>query len=1030
MKNKLNVFLIVTAQMLLINSFTYAADSFVANEQPPGYLHPMALSTFDLQNGGKGYRPWFENGAWQGDLIEYDIASTGAISTSIDLSTLEPSNSGTNWSARLVFNAAEQADANYWTNTRKIITHNGTKQVAFRWGSLTDAQQESLDKVNFDADAASSPILNFIRGERSNEKPAGTLRTRYNLLGDIMHSNPVYVGAPSDSSTQTSYIAFQKTHENRAPRVYVGANDGMLHVFDAATGEEVYAFIPPSVIKNLDKLTADPYQHTYFVDGELSVKDVYYSGTWRTVLTGSLGAGGSSRFALDITNPNLSSEGASSGTDNKILWIKDSTDDAALGDAYGLASTVKLPDNNYYSVVGNGYNSASGVAQLIISNIATGAITKITTTEGSVASPNGLSSPSLIDNNGDGKYDYAYAGDLNGNLWKFDLATKSIAYGKPIFTTANNQSITTKVSVTTHPNGGKLIYFGTGKILNNADLSDTTTQAIYGIWDKGTTPGTSSLLTQTLSVDKTVATHTVKTLTNTSINWVSHTGWKVDLTDGFRVVTDHQLRDGRIQTTITNPVTDENWLFEPNFLNGGAPYTTIYDLDGNGSLELADNIDGSKLRTDIPVAWKVSSGVMSRPLVARISNGIDTKFLNFEQLAVPEVGCTSGCGFLGGHIDVDTDANFGGATDKHTHEYDKKILEPYVDYFEVDDLITDQVAVDDAISVNQKFFVIIANADLSSKSELHIGNRVYNVLEYQTMIHKKLKAWDGDLNNLKDDDGNSLIITLQDIDNPNGTIRNSFDSHSILDGGLHPTQTGCVKSDPEETFSKGRWRNGSLVTQLIDPNLITRLDDLFQQIPTDLPDFKEVNGNKITLKDGTNIYGGLRAKTETGFLYESTLFWHYDDTIAKIKGYSGDTKVCYGESGYDEAVAVERNGLTELEYNKILSDNGYASVEELTAISEIFKAIEAQCPLKDDGKLDCKKLTGDLKDQYDDLKDEGKLAEELLSLAAYVLSGEGQPSESTSTVPLVIVGGNKGKGVTAGPNFVKGRRTWIDITGQ
>ncbi|WP_019027165.1 pilus assembly protein [Colwellia piezophila] len=1023
---------------LFFLSPAYAADPFTAKNQPPGYIQPMALSTFDLKGGAKGYRPWFENGAWQGDLVEYDISSLGAISTSVDLSTLEPRNTGTgaNWSARLRFNAAEAANPNYW-DARKIITWDGNKQVAFRWKNLSAERKRKLDKIAFNNDATTtSPILDFIRGDRSNEKPNGTLRTRYNLLGDIIHSNPVYVGAPAGNYSDSSYIAFQKLHASRAPRVYVGANDGMLHVFNAVTGDEVYAFIPMSVIQRLDNLSADPYSHTYYVDGELSVNDVYFDNAWHTVLIGSLGAGGSERFALDITDPNLSSETKNTGTDSKVMWIKTSWEQPVLGDAYGRASVVKLADGKYYSIVGNGYNSASGVAQLILSDIEDGTFTTISTNSGTPEAPNGLSTPSLIDIDGDGIYDYAYAGDLNGNLWKFDLKTKSLAYGKAIFSAGVTRPITTKVSVTTHPHGGKLIFFGTGKILSDSDLSDIFTQAIYGIWDKGTTPGTHSLLTQTLSAEKTISTQTIKTLSNAAIDWTSHTGWMVELTGGNRVVTNHQLRDGRIQTTVTNPINEENWLIEPAYLNGGPPPHAIFDIDGDGSLDHDDNVGGSKLVTDVAVAWKVSSGIMSGPLIARIANGIDTKFLNFEQLAVAPIACTEGCGFLGGHIDVDTDspkgpnnkdknAGYGGKTTAHTHEYDKKVNQPYVDYFEVNQGDAKQLQVDEILANDKNFIVIIANADLSSKSLLHIGTNTYNVLEYQTMIHRRLKALQASgtaITTLTDDDGNSLLVSINDIQANGGTLRNAFDNHSILDGGLHATNTGCVNKNSAITL--GRWRNGALITQLIDPTEITTLSDLYHQNPDDLPASMLINGNTIVLKedvdgDGTfeNIYGGLRVKVEeeAGLLYESTLFWHY-------KG-----PVCYGDDTWKAAVAVKIKEALIAEFLQILEPyDDLHSIEDVTAAYD--RIIATHCA----GSSDIEQCANENRDQIDVDNTEISLGILINLIAIYdgVQDGPGSGDPAVPITPLVIVGGNESTGFTAGPNFIKGRRTWIDITDQ
>jgi Tfp pilus tip-associated adhesin PilY1 len=275
----------------VVTAIAVAGSYFSPEEQPLGYMGPLELTTTDLTHGAKAYRTWFENGAWQGDLVEHDVTATGGISTSVDLSEISPSNPlGTQWSANVQFGAAITAKPDYWTSTRKIITTNSIGQTAFRWANLTDAQKAAIDP---DAKAivpvvTSSDLLDFVRGDRSNEKTTapGTLRPRVGILGDMIHSNPEHVAKPKEVFTDTSYVAFANAHDTRAGRVYVGANDGMLHVFDADTGNEVYAYIPSMLIPKLNKLAAFPYNHTYFVDGEISVRDVEYDGAWHSVLVG------------------------------------------------------------------------------------------------------------------------------------------------------------------------------------------------------------------------------------------------------------------------------------------------------------------------------------------------------------------------------------------------------------------------------------------------------------------------------------------------------------------------------------------------------------------------------------------------------------------------------------------------------------------------------------------------------------------------------------------------------------------------
>jgi len=236
----LSKFAIIATSLLV--SQLYAAAAFTptdpdtglwTGEQPLGSIGPIELSNSSLAGGVKGYRGWFENGAWQGDLIEYDVSAGGALSTSIDLTGTSPvQTDGTNWSALLQFNTNDDVTS-YWDTGRKIITRDGNSQIPFRWDDLSDTQKAAVDSVGFANGNTSSNILNFIRGDRSLEFPDGSFRFRFSLLGDIIHSRPEYVQTPNANIPDSTYVTFINDNLTRAPRVYVGANDGMLHAFDA-----------------------------------------------------------------------------------------------------------------------------------------------------------------------------------------------------------------------------------------------------------------------------------------------------------------------------------------------------------------------------------------------------------------------------------------------------------------------------------------------------------------------------------------------------------------------------------------------------------------------------------------------------------------------------------------------------------------------------------------------------------------------------------------------------------------------------
>ena len=998
---------------------TMAATRFSVDRQPLGSLAPLVLSSTDLSTDNvTAYRNWFENGSWQGDIVEYSV-SGASLTTSVDLSGTSPTNPGVdpaNWSALATMQAAEDAaklaGSDHWDSGREIITNVGNVQKPFRWDDadgIGAANMALLDQTAVDDSAASSDILDFIRGDRSNEFPDATaLRGRISVIGDIIHSNALYVTAPNDNRTDNGYAVWAAAKSAREHRIYVGANDGMLHVFDAADGSEVYAYIPSMLMGRLQNLLARPYVHSYFVDGKLTTRDVYYDDDWHTVLVGSLGAGGKGLFALDISNPDLDDETATSGTDIKVLWEINAAADDDLGDSFSRAIIAQLNDGKWYAVTGNGYNSINGVAILYITNIETGVVKKISTASGTVDSPNGLSTPGLLDSNKDGKVDYAYAGDIDGNLWKFDLSSATPAdwalVAGPLhpYQTIGAQAITIAPLIGLHPYGGHIIYFATGRLFNIDDINDVTVQAMYGIWDKpGATPptkDTQSLLAQTWTDktfdccdgDATISEEVAVYNPNLSIDWASKHGWKVEFPAGYRTLEALQIRGSRAKVTIHSPLLDKNYIIEAALTDGGSHASPIYDLSADGLLstttdadavppffaDLVDGNDDSDLGDveDIPMAWQMFDGLMSQVTIARLDNGLDTMFLNYLVLLNEpcEIDCTDG--FQGGHIDVDTYHDgkaLGGGSTEHTHEYDKKVERVYVDFFDL--VETGHIEInkaDSGIASDEKFIVLLANADFSPGSTLSIGAKSWNVVEYQRQLHKALKNWDASLAGSAplDSDGDSLIFTWAEIAAVNGgtgSIRHAFNDMSIMAGGLHPTQTGCVKDGAYETYDNvtkiGRWRNGALTTQLIKASYFSSasaINDVDVQLPEDLVELVYLTNKVLPVSltedfddDGTietsnhERIGGLIARSGTEHIWESTLFWHFD------------SDPCYGEAGWDFAVI-------EQSINPLAAALEFYGIEG--TLAEELAAHEVCKDIKDDeikdGVAGCKTYYGILED--------------------------------------------------------------------
>ena len=456
----------------------------------------VSINAQELKEGTLLFQASYETGSWRGDM---------------QAKTLDP-NSGeivdTLWSA------AEQLFSKTH-DTRKIVTYNGTVGKHFRFDTttytseLTDAQIKKLLNLAEARDLTTTPLtageetdlenlVDYLRGDGTNEgTTGGTFRQRarkdgttdIGVLGDIVHSAPLHVGNV----------------------VYVGGNDGMLHAFDDTTGEELWAYVPNLIYDDLDDLAGQSYQHNFYVDNSPFSQVITDSGgNSTTLLVGTLGRGGQGVYALDISSSNPSTE-----ADAKALvkWEYPTTpgSDFDLGYGYGRAFTVNshLDDGGsatrYVTIIGNGYQSANGKAMLYVLDAHTGTLLgKLDTGVGSPAECNGLSVPVLIDPDFDGVADFAYAGDLLGNMWKFDLRGNSISDWKiayntqsdglgtamPMFQAKNKQGhrqpITTKPDVMAHPDaslGGYMVIFGTGRYLGNADFGENSIQTIYGIWD-------------------------------------------------------------------------------------------------------------------------------------------------------------------------------------------------------------------------------------------------------------------------------------------------------------------------------------------------------------------------------------------------------------------------------------------------------------------------------------------------------------------------------------------------------------------
>ncbi|GAC1308537.1 MAG: PilC/PilY family type IV pilus protein [Steroidobacteraceae bacterium] len=501
------------------------------------------------------------------------------------------------------------------------------------------------DLMAFPPDPNGSDVLGYLRGDAGQEvRNSGKFRNRAHLLGDIVDSNPAFIGPSNENIQSSSYIAFAASTATRPPVIYIGANDGMLHAFDVAMGTELFAYIPSGVYANLVKL-ANPYynaSHRFFVNGSPQAADVQFlDSTWHTLLVGTEGAGGNSVYALDVTNPTaVSSESALA---RSVLW--DFTDiDMGLG-----YSTPVIANTAYGWTVlfGNGYNSANQKPFLYALDPQTGIpaakidLCGAVPTACNLGVANGLSSLIAVNSGGQvaGLANIVYAGDLQGNMWRVDMSNPVPAlWSVTVLFQArdalgNMQPITTKPVASLNPRFpqvlGTMVLFGTGQFLGVPDLANQNVQSIYGVYDPPAgyvTPlARTNLLQQTLNTAMLGSTQ-VRTVSGTKPVVPTNKGWYIDLSllPGERVINDPRLQaGGELVLTTYQPVppsqgscnaTGTSYFMVLNYATGGSFTSPQFDANGDGKINSSDTVvpnGGSSLVA--PVGMSLGSVYASAP---------------------------------------------------------------------------------------------------------------------------------------------------------------------------------------------------------------------------------------------------------------------------------------------------------------------------------------------------------------------------------------------------------------------------------
>lgn len=502
-----------------------------------------AVSLPLITDGTTGYSAGFDSADWSGFLTRDNLDPANGSVQSIE------------WDAGCLLTGgpcattATNVTQLIAPNDRRIFTTDGgqTPLKAFRWAGLSTAQRAAmntdpvtlrLDLGVINSDGLGELRVNYLRGDRTHETTASPrFRVRSSLLGSVIKGQPVYVSSPTagyrdadwpETSPEfeaaldgEGYREFQNDNFDRSPTVYVGSNNGMMHAFDAGTGRERFAFVPNTLIRNyrLAQYTQQDGPLVPGVDEKPIVTDAFINGEWRTVMVGALRLGGRGIFALDITDP-----------DNPVaLWEFSNVDPggggvdcaagarfcSSLGYTYEAANVTRLQyDNRWVALVSSGYfptdtldpasrSPKAGQTSLLVIDLATGRLIREILTSSApqfTASTRsfGLSQAIVYDLSTDQIGDVAVAGDLAGNLWRFDLSADDPdqwsvdlmfqSYGSGGAAAVGHQPIASApVVMRDRARRTAMFVFGTGKFIGTPDrVASIPQQSFYGLRDYGT----------------------------------------------------------------------------------------------------------------------------------------------------------------------------------------------------------------------------------------------------------------------------------------------------------------------------------------------------------------------------------------------------------------------------------------------------------------------------------------------------------------------------------------------------------------
>lgn len=586
------------------------------------------------------YQTSYNSGVWAGDLNAYSIdLFSGALSST-------PA-----WT----LSAQKQLADRPWTN-RVIVSYDPSSAggIPFQWANLNATQQAGLTGLTVGSVAIQgSWVVDWLRGDRSREGAllrsrgprkspdpvTGTWPTEGNIvpsgisiLGDLANAEPVYVREPRFNYFDAGYAAFKSTPAvlNRTRVLYTAGNDGMVHVFDGATGAEKWAYVPSFGFKAQTGFTSSGlrnladkefFSHRFLVDATPVAGDLDAAkaggrnnatpadgSSWMTMVVGGLGKGGRGYYAIDATNPDAGDETAAA---TKVKWefpnpSTSTTDTNNMGYTFGRPLIVKTKALGWVVLATSGYENGNetggdGRGHVFVLDPLNGAVladlTTVDVDDGAAsatdrtANPRGLAYISAFASspNDDATIDYVYGGDLYGNVWRFDLSgAAKTDWNVKLLATLRDAS-NARQPITTEPElgvvqGKRIVYVGTGRYFNDKDIpgatgafySATGTQSLYALKDNQTTTPTITNVRSNLTQQTVTKSGTTATITSNAVDLNTKQGWFLDFPDtGERVVTNPVLAAGVLAITTNIPDGADpclpggrSWLYAIDYRTG------------------------------------------------------------------------------------------------------------------------------------------------------------------------------------------------------------------------------------------------------------------------------------------------------------------------------------------------------------------------------------------------------------------------------------------------------------------------------